>query len=519
VDRQDADYFVGLVVLLGPKDDRWIILDGQQRLATTTMIYSAMRNWLSSRSLEQDSLQINSEFISVRMLGGGYQPRFLPNLANRQIFIETIMDKCPDAEIRLRADNTSKYSSNRLLLDGNLTIRERLQSYVSNGYNSMEEQTRRLFGLANYLETRVRVVALDVSSEANAFMIFESLNARGNDLAVADLVKNYVISKAKADNVPKVQEEWRRLSESLEERNIDDFLKVYWTAEFGRVQKTQLYQKVKDRYMDASAAEALVYQLSDKTDAFIALDDPGHDVWQRYGTKCREHVRALCTLGSKQVRAPILSAIGKLGPEEMQLLLWALVVAVVRHQTVGRRRTGLLELFCANLANGIWLGKVKSEGDILDFVNSFLPKDEEFERDFLEFSESKRSRIVYFLGELENLSRNRRAMERVEIDGVNFEVADLYSKDELAEMFLRASPLDKREQNEFDESFERLGNKVLVRKGAISHSSSVLNPSDLVLTGDAIRCKDISNEQAPHIIAERQRILSKLAVEIWTLPH
>jgi len=174
VDRQDADYFVGLVVLLGPKDDRWIILDGQQRLATTTMIYSAMRNWLSSRSLEQDSLQINSEFISVRMLGGGYQPRFLPNLANRQIFIETIMDKCPDAEIRLRADNTSKYSSNRLLLDGNLTIRERLQSYVSNGYNSMEEQTRRLFGLANYLETRVRVVALDVSSEANAFMIFES---------------------------------------------------------------------------------------------------------------------------------------------------------------------------------------------------------------------------------------------------------------------------------------------------------------------------------------------------------
>jgi uncharacterized protein with ParB-like and HNH nuclease domain len=44
--RENApDYFIGLIVLQGPLDGVWTILDGQQRLATTTMIYSASRKW------------------------------------------------------------------------------------------------------------------------------------------------------------------------------------------------------------------------------------------------------------------------------------------------------------------------------------------------------------------------------------------------------------------------------------------------------------------------------------------
>src|SRR4051812_18239930 len=47
------DYFLGLIVLVNPREDRVCeILDGQQRLATATMMYAAIRDWLVSSGFE-----------------------------------------------------------------------------------------------------------------------------------------------------------------------------------------------------------------------------------------------------------------------------------------------------------------------------------------------------------------------------------------------------------------------------------------------------------------------------------
>ena len=44
--------------------------------------------------------------------------------------------------------------------------------------------------------TRARVINVQVSDEADAFLIFETLNARGRELTVADLLKNYLFRLA-----------------------------------------------------------------------------------------------------------------------------------------------------------------------------------------------------------------------------------------------------------------------------------------------------------------------------------
>src|SRR5687767_1815751 len=85
--RSDAaDYFIGLIVLQGPLDAAWQILDGQQRLATTTMVYAAIREWLNARGFKADSSQIDNEFIGVRQLGGKYSPRLRLNTDNQETF-------------------------------------------------------------------------------------------------------------------------------------------------------------------------------------------------------------------------------------------------------------------------------------------------------------------------------------------------------------------------------------------------------------------------------------------------
>ena len=64
------DYFLGLVVVVEPEDDDvWEILDGQQRLATTTMVYAAIREWLHSSGFEEDAIKLQDDFIGSRELG------------------------------------------------------------------------------------------------------------------------------------------------------------------------------------------------------------------------------------------------------------------------------------------------------------------------------------------------------------------------------------------------------------------------------------------------------------------
>ena len=53
--NNEPDYFIGLIVLVEPEENAsWQILDGQQRLASSTMIYSAIRNWLIANGFEKD---------------------------------------------------------------------------------------------------------------------------------------------------------------------------------------------------------------------------------------------------------------------------------------------------------------------------------------------------------------------------------------------------------------------------------------------------------------------------------
>jgi hypothetical protein len=504
--RGDPDYFVGLVVLLGPRDNKWIILDGQQRLITTTMIYSAIRGWLSSRGFEQDAAQIDSEYIAVRILGGDYLPRLVPNVTNRSLYSEVVVRKRPDEDIRHFITEASRYSSNRLLLEAALRCRQLVNEFVSDKGGDIE---KRLFRLAYYLESRVRVVAMDVSSEANAYVIFESLNARGNVLAVLDLVKNYVFGKASPEKMHWVQDQWQAMAVTLEDRNVDDFLKTFWTSQFGRVQKQQLYNRVKDEFGTPDAAASLVQELQVKAEYYVAIDDPYHDIWQSYGATCQRYLRGLITLGSRQIRAPIMSSIHRLGREEMEALLWALIVLTVRHQVVGRRRTGLLEIYCANLASQIFTGKLKSKQDILKSVHDFMPKDDDFRLDFLRFSEAKKPRAIYFLVGLENTRRRRDgALEQIELmDTAEFGIEDLLSHDEAV------SAMVHPEIEAIEEYLARIGNKALVEKRSW-HSQEdrfmQFGVSSLILTREITPPIDRSH------IDRRQEYLAELAVGTWT---
>ena len=67
-----SEYFLGLIVLVDTDDPvsrRYEILDGQQRLATTTMIYAAIRHWLTVNGFDKETARIQNDFIGISEIG------------------------------------------------------------------------------------------------------------------------------------------------------------------------------------------------------------------------------------------------------------------------------------------------------------------------------------------------------------------------------------------------------------------------------------------------------------------
>ena len=78
------EYFIGLMVFMHKDTLQYTILDGQQRLATTTIILSAVRTWLRARGLMQDSDQIQSTYLAARRLGSSdFEPRLVLTHVNQ----------------------------------------------------------------------------------------------------------------------------------------------------------------------------------------------------------------------------------------------------------------------------------------------------------------------------------------------------------------------------------------------------------------------------------------------------
>src|SRR5262245_5014377 len=109
------EYFLGLIVLVDTDDStskRYEILDGQQRLATTTMIYAAIRHWLTVNGFNDDATRIQSDFIGISEIGENeHEPRIVMNIDNREIFQEIVVNQCSDELIERRQKESGRHSS------------------------------------------------------------------------------------------------------------------------------------------------------------------------------------------------------------------------------------------------------------------------------------------------------------------------------------------------------------------------------------------------------------------------
>lgn len=265
-----GDFFFGSTVTWVSEkrdlfNDTYSIIDGQQRLTTSAIILSVIRDAFGNvakdgeKSKDFDQMMASNQAIATQryLIATDDDGKSYPVLTRPEpIFYEHIQN--PSAipsgvkwnSSSERIGEARRFFENRVIED----LKGR----------SLSDQVERLKLIrANVL--KARVIQAELVSEEDGFLIFETLNTRGADLRLSDLVKNLLIRRGASNATDRqtIADRWDRVSERIQSGRlipdiVDRFIWQSWNSRRDAVKEPELFKKI-SHLVGADPAKNLSY--------------------------------------------------------------------------------------------------------------------------------------------------------------------------------------------------------------------------------------------------------------------
>jgi hypothetical protein len=385
-------YFLGAIVLTRG-DDRFHVIDGQQRLATATLLLTAIRDELAERDEDDLARHVESQYLA----------QFNPQT-------RTIQPK-----LQLAAADSDFYMSRFVRRSGGEPVsspQRRLTTAFDFLRGAVAEEDLDADGLmawVDLLTKSVLVVVVEAETEADAFQIFETLNDRGAPLTLADLLKNYLMSLQPTE-YEALSSAWDQASENLgaesESQDLVTFIRHYWSSNVGATRERDLYRSLRSSITSGQEATELAYSLVGASENYAAILDATHPLWSDFEIAPKA-IETLLYLQLGQYRPLLLAALDHFEIEEVEKLSEALVCWSVRGLIAGGIGGGTTERAYASAGVSIRQKKVTSAHGVFTQLRPIIPADDEFRSRF-ETASLPRVRIgLYVLRALDRQERGR----------------------------------------------------------------------------------------------------------------
>lgn len=328
-------------------NNTYSIIDGQQRLTTSAIILSVIRDalFIASSREEGDDSELE-ELRSQAKSQGDNTHRYLvtedddgrkyPVIERDEPNFKEVVQN-PSAIPSGRSWNGSA----RQIGVAREYFEYRIQEELAG--RSLPETIERLKSLRNNV-LKARVIQVELTSEEDAFLIFETLNTRGVDLRLSDLVKNLLVRGGASDQDDRntIADRWERLVARVQTgtglaTNVDQFMWQSWNSRRTAVTEAELYKNIL-HFVGDSAQRHLEYleELEYDSIAYQYLDDLNLVVDRsalRDGSALAlpqvvETIRALALFNVSVANSAVLAMVRKY--EETDLMQTADVVAICR---------------------------------------------------------------------------------------------------------------------------------------------------------------------------------------------
>jgi len=507
--QADPEYFLGTIVLSAEGTARRLtIVDGQQRLATTTMLLAAIRDEYRQRGDLTRADIVQRDFLSKPDLDSGTDvPQLRLNSEDDHFFQDLVVKPIDPGP-------TAERSSHRVIGSAYQSLRD----FVAATSASVgAEWDKRLLGWVKFVDEALLGIVVVVPTESDAFLIFETLNDRGADLTIADLLKNYLFGRA-GSQLDQVRDRWvaslGALEMTAETSTFVTFLRHYWSSKQGATRERDLYKSIKAGVVTEGQAVDFADGLQKAARLYAALLNPEHEFWANLGTGTKEALETLLRLDLEQIRPLLLAGMQHFTDAEVKKLIRASVAWGVRGLVVGGIGGGTYERRYCEAAVKIRNGDIKAVNELFVQLADLVPSDEEFANAFAVARVPRGTLARYYLYALERGKNGQAEPELVpneDEEKVNLE--HILPKNPSEAEWEEFTPEQKRD------FVHRLGNMALLKKGPngrignkpFGDKQPILAASALLWTQDA----GSRAEWVPETVAARQQDMAGLAVTVW----
>ena len=529
-----AKYLFGQIISYRTKDGYNYVIDGQQRLITTTIFISVAKDLIniiwhdkndnSAKTIKSsEALRIFNEFLYSAV---DKKLRITPtNIANSEALLNIVNGQISKIDLKgapLSVKNMAGVY--KLFFEKFCNLLKINPSEI--------DKIKNQFDLVNILTNHVSklmsftIAYINTYSLRDAYRTFDAVNSRGIKLTPVDLIKNHIYANCYYDDEDlaadklKIEDRWEKIRLIFGTKAIRMF-RYQAITKCGLVRNTDLYEKVMSELKTSNEIELFMTELETSLPLFSTV----------FGEfLCFKKVsinRTLKNLNSQGFHMfyPIILSIflknkkekkdERIEPE-IDYILKPLEVIFIRNIMIRKGRTGDFEEDFANYANKLYTGQMSLE-EVAEKIYEKTDLDNIFEEN-LKSHKWTNDQARYVLSELYN--RRKGALSVIT---ENVDLEHIMPTVENFDTFSRQWPHITEEEKLLNQDL--LGNLLLLRNSinrSIQESSFSIKreryPESEILDVDPFNILELG-EWTISNIEERTIRLSKEIIKTWKISN
>ena len=245
---------------------------------------------------------------------------------------------------------------------------------------------------------RFTVLYMEATQPEEAYIIFETLNARGKDLEAADLLKNFLFSRVKND-VDNAQKRWMAMLDNLDGVDPTKFIRSFWNSAHPLTNEKALYRSISQQINNPKEGKQLLKDLEDYSTVYHDLMFPEETAL--FDNKdLIKHMKNLKTIGATTFYPVIIAMMARKNAfeeKEISDVLSVIEILYFRNSTICKQASNAIERFFAQLANNITNETFDTVDEICGEIRKQIVTDSVFEDAFKIWSGRSKEIIRYIL--------------------------------------------------------------------------------------------------------------------------
>lgn len=244
--NETLEHFLGPIII--DKGDtgayvpeKYLVIDGQQRLVTLSVILCALRE-IAEKHDDQDFAASVLPYLSFKTPRGEEYSRLVPRSADRMAFRKVVENHFETGDGKLKIVKAYRFF-----------LRHLRKAIDSNGIE-VSDYLNKLFEI---VVARLKFVSITLEKSDDPTRIYESMNSKGKELWVSDLIRNYALMQLSDADVQDdfFCNEWEPFEKifsdttinQLDATMLEDFHYRFLIAQQGYFAKRLVYSTYKER--------------------------------------------------------------------------------------------------------------------------------------------------------------------------------------------------------------------------------------------------------------------------------